>query len=128
MMNPNVNMGGMNMPMQGPSSMMGGGPMGNNISGQMSNPGGMRWVERPVTEEANLVAYREANPLRTALIYAAIYIAVTAASIPGALVLTLLGEAFARTFGHVDPDLRFVWAIGLGVWVLVYSHGLWRLR
>ena len=41
----------------------------------------------------DLTAYREANPLKTALIYSAIYIAAVAASIPGALVLTLLGGA-----------------------------------
>ncbi len=40
-----------------------------------------------------LVEYREANPLLTILIYAGIYISCTAASIPGALVLTLLGGA-----------------------------------
>jgi len=37
--------------------------------------------------------YREANPVLTVLIFAAVYIIATAASIPGALVLTLLGGA-----------------------------------
>ena len=37
--------------------------------------------------------YRESNPLSAALIFAGIYIAVTAASIPGALILTLSGGA-----------------------------------
>ncbi len=45
-----------------------------------------------------LVSYRNENPLSSALIYCAVYIAVTAASIPGALVLTLLGGAI---FGFV---------------------------
>ena len=36
-----------------------------------------------------LIAYQEAHPLLSILIFSAIYIAVTAASIPGALVLTL---------------------------------------
>jgi len=40
-----------------------------------------------------LVDYRRQNPLTAVLIFAAVYIAVTAASIPGALVLTLLGGA-----------------------------------
>jgi len=40
-----------------------------------------------------LVDYREANPILAILVYAGIYIACTAASIPGALVLTLLGGA-----------------------------------
>ena len=49
-----------------------------------------------------LVAYREANPLLTMLVYAGIYIACTAASIPGALVLTLLGGAiFGFAIGSV---------------------------
>lgn len=38
-------------------------------------------------------AYREANPMKSLLMYALIYIVVTAASIPGALVLTLVGGA-----------------------------------
>ena len=37
--------------------------------------------------------YREANPLTSVLLFAAVYITATAASIPGALVLTLLGGA-----------------------------------
>lgn len=45
-----------------------------------------------------LVGYREESPLLSVLIYSGIYIAVTAASIPGALVLTLLGGAI---FGFV---------------------------
>ena len=42
--------------------------------------------------------YRQQNPLRAVLIFSAIYISATAASIPGALVLTLLGGAI---FGFV---------------------------
>lgn len=45
-----------------------------------------------------LVSYRDENPLSSALIYCAVYIAVTAASIPGALVLTLLGGAIFGFF------------------------------
>ncbi len=45
-----------------------------------------------------LVEYKEQNPLAMALIFSGIYIAVTAASIPGALVLTLLGGAI---FGFI---------------------------
>ncbi len=49
-----------------------------------------------------LVGYREANPLLAILIYSGIYIACAAASIPGALVLTLLGGAiFGFTIGSV---------------------------
>ncbi len=49
-----------------------------------------------------LADYREANPLLTVMIYAGIYIACTAASIPGALVLTLLGGAiFGFAIGTV---------------------------
>ena len=45
-----------------------------------------------------LVDYRKQNPVTAILIFSAVYIAVTAASIPGALVLTLLGGAI---FGFV---------------------------
>ena len=46
--------------------------------------------------------YRAANPLKSILIYAAIYIIATAASIPGALVLTLLGGAiFGFSIGSI---------------------------
>ena len=45
-----------------------------------------------------LAEYRRNAPLLTALLYSAIYIAVTAASIPGALVLTLLGGAIFGFF------------------------------
>jgi len=49
-----------------------------------------------------LVEYREAKPFLTVLIYAGIYISCTAASIPGALVLTLLGGAiFGFAVGSV---------------------------
>jgi uncharacterized membrane protein YdjX (TVP38/TMEM64 family) len=40
-----------------------------------------------------LISYRQENPFTMILLYAGIYIAVTAASIPGALILTLLGGA-----------------------------------
>jgi uncharacterized membrane protein YdjX (TVP38/TMEM64 family) len=43
-------------------------------------------------------AYRETNPMRSVAIFSSIYIVATAASIPGALVLTLLGGAI---FGFV---------------------------
>ena len=47
-----------------------------------------------------LVAYRRSDPVTTALVYSGIYIAITAASIPGALVLTLVGGAiFGFTIG-----------------------------
>ena len=42
--------------------------------------------------------YRDANPIQSIVIFAAIYIFATAASIPGALVLTLLGGAIFGFF------------------------------
>jgi len=42
--------------------------------------------------------YRQENPLKAVIIYSAIYISATAASIPGALVLTLLGGAIFGFF------------------------------
>ncbi|MGB5707281.1 MAG: TVP38/TMEM64 family protein [Arenicellales bacterium] len=56
-------------------------------------------------------AYREANPLQSVLIYAAIYIVATAASIPGALVLTLVGGAI---FGFYLGSLVVVISATIG--------------
>jgi uncharacterized membrane protein YdjX (TVP38/TMEM64 family) len=58
-----------------------------------------------------LVTYRENNPLSAALIYSAIYISVTAASIPGALVLTLLGGAI---FGFVTGSVIVLFSATIG--------------
>ena len=49
-----------------------------------------------------LTNYRQQNPITMVLLYSGIYIAVTAASIPGALILTLLGGAiFGFALGSV---------------------------
>ena len=50
----------------------------------------------------DIIAYRQAHPLSAALLYAALYVAVTAASIPGALLLTLASGAI---FGFVVGTL-----------------------
>ncbi len=50
----------------------------------------LEWVQ---SQLGAIQAYREANPLRSIALFATIYIVATAASIPGALVLTLLGGA-----------------------------------
>ena len=48
----------------------------------------------------DLIAYRKANPVLSALVFSAIYIFVTAASIPGALLLTLsCGAIFGFALG-----------------------------
>ena len=50
----------------------------------------------------DLIAYRKANPVLSALVFSAIYIFVTAASIPGALFLTLCcGAIFGFALGTV---------------------------
>jgi pyruvate/2-oxoglutarate dehydrogenase complex dihydrolipoamide dehydrogenase (E3) component/uncharacterized membrane protein YdjX (TVP38/TMEM64 family) len=50
------------------------------------------------SRQAAFEAYFEANPLQTALIYFAIYVAVTGLSLPGAAVLTLAGGAVFGLF------------------------------
>ena len=45
-----------------------------------------------------IIAYRQAQPVSAALIYVALYVAVTAASIPGALLLTLAAGAIFGFF------------------------------
>lgn len=50
----------------------------------------------------SLLAYRNEHPIQLSLLYAGIYIAVTAASIPGALILTLgAGAIFGFVWGTV---------------------------
>ena len=44
-------------------------------------------------QQANIMAYYEANPWQTALIFFAIYVAVTGLSLPGAAIMTLMGGA-----------------------------------
>ncbi len=46
------------------------------------------------SQQASLAAYVQSNPLAAAGAYAAVYIAVTALSLPGAAILTLAGGAF----------------------------------
>ncbi|MGI9319534.1 MAG: TVP38/TMEM64 family protein, partial [bacterium] len=55
--------------------------------------------------------YRQANPVKSIAIYAAIYIIATAASIPGALVLTLVGGAI---FGFYIGSLVVVVSATIG--------------
>ena len=55
--------------------------------------------------------YRAANPVASLLAYAAIYIVVTASSIPGALVLTLVGGAI---FGFVAGSLVVLFSATIG--------------
>src|SRR5262249_8732906 len=66
--------------------------------------GGQRYlsVEFFRSQQAAIQAYYQANPLRTALVYAVVYIAVTGLSLPGAAVLTLAGGAiFGLLWGTV---------------------------
>ena len=53
-------------------------------------------------QQATMIAYREAQPLQALLLYGLIYIVVTALSLPGATVLTLIGGAvFGLVWGTV---------------------------
>ena len=58
-----------------------------------------------------LIDYRRAHPVQAALLYAGLYVAVTAASIPGALILTLAAGAI---FGFVVGALIVSVASTLG--------------
>ena len=58
-----------------------------------------------------ITAYRDANPIKSIIIYASIYIIATAASIPGALVLTLVGGAI---FGFYVGSLVVVVSATIG--------------
>lgn len=68
--------------------------------------------------------YRSANPLVALLVYAAIYIVVTAASIPGALVLTLAGGAI---FGFVTGTLVALTSATIGATIaFLFARYLFR--
>ena len=58
-----------------------------------------------------IIDYRNANPGLSAFIFCAIYIAATAASIPGALVLTLLGGAI---FGFIQGTILVLISATIG--------------
>lgn len=52
-------------------------------------------LENLKSRQESLLSYRNAHPIRATLIYALIYIAVTALSLPGATLLTLAGGAIS---------------------------------
>ncbi len=58
-----------------------------------------------------IVAYRDQNMLEAALIYFAVYVAVTALSLPGAIVMTLAGGAF---FGLLSGTVLVSFASTIG--------------
>ncbi|MGE3536547.1 MAG: FAD-dependent oxidoreductase [Candidatus Tectimicrobiota bacterium] len=49
-------------------------------------------------QQAAITAYHTAHPLQTALIYMLVYVGITALSLPGAAVMTLVGGAIFGTF------------------------------
>lgn len=75
---------------------------------------------------SSLKMYREANPVASILIFATVYIAVTAASIPGALVLTLLGGAiFGFWLGTAVVLLSATIGATFAFWVARYLFDDW---
>ncbi|MEO8923988.1 MAG: FAD-dependent oxidoreductase [Caldimonas sp.] len=88
------------------------------------------------SEQARLEAWRAGNPLRAAVVFFAIYVAVTGLSLPGATILTLAaGAIFGLAWGTLIAS--FAASIGatiaflLSRWVLrdwVASHFAARLR
>lgn len=59
-------------------------------------------LENLKASQADIETYRAAKPVLSVLIYCSVYILVTAASIPGAAVLTLLGGAiFGLVYGSI---------------------------
>lgn len=65
-------------------------------------PGDLLTLENIKDRQADIEAYRAANPVLSVLLYCAIYVLVTAASIPGAVFMTLLGGAiFGLFYGSI---------------------------
>ncbi|MGI9310528.1 MAG: TVP38/TMEM64 family protein [bacterium] len=68
-----------------------------------------------------LVEYRRAQPVSSALLYAALYIAVAAASIPGALVLTLAsGAIFGFVLGSLIVAVSATLGATIAFWISRY--------
>jgi pyruvate/2-oxoglutarate dehydrogenase complex dihydrolipoamide dehydrogenase (E3) component/uncharacterized membrane protein YdjX (TVP38/TMEM64 family) len=54
------------------------------------------------SRQAEIIAYRDAHPVQAALVYFAVYVVVTALSLPGAVIMTLVGGAiFGLVLGTV---------------------------
>jgi len=76
-----------------------------------------------------VTAYREANPVSAALIYAALYVAVTAASIPGALILTLAcGAIFGFVWGTLIVSVSATLGATIAFWIARYLFDDWVQR
>ena len=70
------------------------------------------------SRQADFAAFYQANPLRTAMLYFLVYIAVTGLSLPGATILTLVGGAvFGLVWGTVL--ISFASTIGATIAFLV---------
>lgn len=63
------------------------------------------------TQRASIDAYHQAHPVQTAAIYVAVYVAVTALSLPGAAIMTLAGGAI---FGFVLGTVLVSFASTIG--------------
>lgn len=74
-------------------------------------------------QQDRILAYREANPLESALIFVALYIAITGLSLPGAAIATLIGGAvFGLVLGTVL--VSFASAIGASCAFMVSRYVL----
>jgi len=68
-------------------------------------------LENLKLQQAEIADYRQSNPLMALALYAALYIAVTALSLPGATILTLAGGA---VFGLLWGTLIVSFASSIG--------------
>ena len=76
-----------------------------------------------------VTAYRQANPVSTALLFAALYVVVTAASIPGAGVLSLVcGAVFGFVLGSVIVLVSATIGATIAFWVARYLFDEWVQR
>jgi len=87
---------------------------------------GGQWLslDRIKASQADLEAWRAAQPLTAAAVYVAAYVAATALSLPGAMVLTLLGGAL---FGLGWGLLLVSFASSIGA-TLAFLASRWLLR
>ena len=70
-------------------------------------PPGTLSLEGVKTHQQTLLSYVDRAPLQSAMIFFALYVAVSALSLPGAAILTLLGNLISDIlYAVVDPRVR----------------------
>ena len=81
------------------------------------------------SQVGRIIAYHEANPVSTTLLFTAVYVTVTAASIPGAGILSLAcGAVFGFVLGSVVVLVSATIGATIAFWIARYLFDDWVQR